>query len=127
MGGSPSRWMVTAPLSPPGGALSQSTLTHRRTSFSTDPRVVLSTIQGALAVAVNAKGARPRLNTSMKCRGWLYAPKTGSTAGAAPPGHATLEPSTATPIDAAAGRVSSATGGVVFFGGSCQYVYPMCV
>jgi hypothetical protein len=28
----------------------------------------------------------------------------------------------ATPIDAVAGRASSVTGGMVFFGGSCQYV-----
>ena len=63
----------------------------------------------------------------MKCRGWLYAPKTGSAAGAALPGHASADPSTATPIDAAAGTVISVTGGIVFLGGSCQYVYPMCV
>ena len=97
-------------------------LTHRRTSFSTEPRVALSTIQGALAAAVNSNGARPRLNTSIKCRGWLYESKVGSTAGPALPGHAALDPSMATPIDAVAGRVISVTGGMVFFGGSCQYV-----
>ena len=73
-------------------------------------------------MAVNSKWAIPRLNTSMKCRGCVNASKGGSTGDAPPPGHASLDPSTAIPIAAAAGRVSCVTGGIVFFVGSCQSV-----
>src|ERR1039458_10568095 len=62
---------VAVPLVMPFEALLQSTLIHRRLSFTTVPLVSLSRIQDWLAVAVNSKGAFPLLNTSMKWRGWL--------------------------------------------------------
>ena len=61
----PAPSIVTVPDADSRGALGQSMCTHRRLSFSTVPRASLTTIHGALAVAVKANGAAPRLNTSM--------------------------------------------------------------
>ena len=56
------------PVAFPGGALLQSTLTHKRWSGPALPVAALSTIHGALAAAVKSNGAFPLLNTSINWR-----------------------------------------------------------
>jgi hypothetical protein len=45
--------IVTEPSDKPFGDFRQSTLTHKRRSFSMEPCVLFNTIHGALTVAVN--------------------------------------------------------------------------
>ena len=60
----PAPVILTDPGLTPAGALAQSMVTQTRVSSSTRPFDWLKAIQGALAVAVNSKGARPLLKTS---------------------------------------------------------------
>src|ERR1035437_4437578 len=120
IGSAPVPAILTIAALEPFGALFQSTLTQSRSSFSTVPRAELSMIHGELAVAVNANGCFPRLNTSMYRRGWLYASKPGRTGSLVSPGQAEVEPWIAMPICGGAAGLISATFGMLFEGGCCQ-------
>src|SRR5512138_3592233 len=124
---SPAPPTFTQPEADWAGARGQSTETHTRSSLSTMPLGLLSTIHGALAATVNWNGVFPLLNTSMNRFGRLNGSNDGNVASPCAPGHADAEPSTATPIVATSRSDTSDRGGMVLRWGSCHIVYPMCV
>src|ERR1017187_2972876 len=89
--------IFTLPEAAPWRAFDQSMLTHRRSSFATEPRAADTTIHGSLGVAVYWTAPVPRLNTSIKRRCRAMELNLGRMGSPSPPGQAAAEFSTATP------------------------------
>ena len=112
----------------PFGARLQSIRTVIRSSSSTRPPRGSTSTHGAPVETVHRNGVRPRLNTSMYWAGALWnGLNSGSAGRPAAPGHASTDPSTATPREAAEGSESRFTAGkstsgnaTLFSSGCCQ-------